>query len=137
MGAGTPVAACAPSWLAEDRAPSRAFGCVLVVCVAVQLLLSPDDPAQLVSARRGLKWDVSTKRYHQAHHSLRPNRPCMHMHWRTSLQLRVGPEPPPRKDVAGHWMGQQTHTCSLNIAELTDLVGEAQALPSLAVATCH
>ena len=32
MGTGTPVAACASLWLAEDRAPSGAFGmCFLVV----------------------------------------------------------------------------------------------------------
>ena len=69
MGAGTPVAAFAHSWIAED--------------------------------------------------------------WCTSLQLRVGPDFAPRRDVAGHWLGQHTRAP----LQLTDLVGEAQALPSLAVAT--
>ena len=49
------------------------------------------------------------KRKHQERCSLGQNRPCMHMHWCISSQLRDGPNLAPRRDVAGHWMGQHTH----------------------------
>ena len=134
MGAGAPVAACAPSWPSGDRAPSGAFGMCFVVALPCSCFVTR-WPGSVGFGQARVELGRRSTRYHQARHSLRPNRHCMHMHWRLSLQLRVGPALAPRRDVAVHWMCQHFQTGSLNMAELTDLVGEAQALPSLAVAT--
>ena len=107
--------------------------CVLLLrCRAANL--SPEDPAQLTSARRGLKWDVSqnvtTKQISMFSHTDLACTCTGALVYSFELDRILHPE---EMLQATGWIDARTG--GLSMSELTDLLGEAQALPSLAVAT--
>ena len=105
---------------------------LLLRCRAAHL--SPEDPAQLISAMRGLKWDVSqnitTKHSATLGHTDLACTCTGALVYSFELDRILHPE---EMLQATGWTDARTG--GLSMSELTDLIGEAQALPSLAVAT--